>query len=221
MRVVSQQFHADLATDTAFPFQPRYNLPPTLQVPVIRQTDGKRQLSMLRWGLIPSWTKDVKKSPLNNNARAETVADKPSFRTAFKKRRCLIAADGFYEWETIGKEKLPYYFHRTDGKLIAFAGLWETWKDPETETPLDSCTIITTDANKVMEPVHHRMPVILAPDDFDTWLDPSATDLQPLLAPCPNDAITCYRVSKSVNKIANEGAECVEPLLGAEAGSLF
>jgi putative SOS response-associated peptidase YedK len=221
MAVISKQFHAELFGGVSF--SPRYNVPPTLSVPVIRQLDGKRQLSMIRWGLIPSWTKDRKKSPLNNNARAETVAEKPSFRTAFKKRRCIIPADGFYEWKTEGKEKLPYYFHRTDGQLLAFAGLWETWHDPDAENaaPLESCAICTTDANGVMAPVHERMPCILGPNDYDKWLDTAATDVHYMLAPCPDSEITCYRVSKFVNSNKNEGAECIEPLVGAESGELF
>jgi putative SOS response-associated peptidase YedK len=221
MAVIAKQFDAELFGGVSY--SPRYNVPPTLPVPVIRQTDGKRQLSMIRWGLVPSWIKDRKKSPLNNNARADTVAIKPSFRAAFKKRRCIVAVDGFYEWETIGKEKLPYYFYRPDGQLLAFAGLWETWHDPDVKDapPLESCTIITTDANAVMEPVHERMPVILSTKDCDTWLDPAATDLQHLLAPCPPDEIACYRVSKFVNSNKNEGAECMEPLVAAEKGELF
>ena len=159
----------------------------------------------MRWGLIPSWTKDPKQAPLNNNARAETVADKPSFRSAYKSRRCIIPVTGFYEWKTEGKAKQPYYFHRPDGQDLAFAGLWETWHD------IESCTIITCDANEVMAPVHHRMPVILGDNDFAVWLDPAATDVSGLLAPCPPHELACYSVDPYVNNVRNQGPHCIEP----------
>jgi putative SOS response-associated peptidase YedK len=157
-------------------FEPRYNIPPTVDIPVIRFADGKRRLSMMRWGLLPPWTKDPKKSPLLNNARAETVAEKPSFRSAFKKRRCLIPASGFFEWKKEGQLKQPFYFSRPDDKPLAFAGLWETWND------IESCTIITTEANELMAPIHDRMPVVLGDNDYATWLDPEATSLEKLLS---------------------------------------
>jgi putative SOS response-associated peptidase YedK len=160
----------------------------------------------MRWGLLPSWTKDPKKAPLLNNARAETVAEKPSFRSAFKSRRCLIPASGFFEWKTEGKVKQPYYFRRPDERPIAFAGLWETWNE------IESCTIITTDANAVMAPIHHRMPVVLGVNDYGHWLEPSDSDLLPLLAPCPDDELICYPVNRIVNNVRNEGPECIVPL---------
>jgi putative SOS response-associated peptidase YedK len=202
-----------------FQYDPRYNIPPTIQIPVIRQTDGKRQLSLMRWGLVPPWTTstaDYKKLMLNN-ARADGIESKPSFRSAFKKRRCIVPVDGFYEWETVGKEKLPYYIHSTNGKMLAFAGLWESWKDPDQPEapPLESCTIITTGPNKVMEPIHDRMPVILGPNDHDVWLDPASTEVKYLLEPCPPDEITAHRVSKVVTKTGKDGIdgpECIEPI---------
>jgi putative SOS response-associated peptidase YedK len=159
----------------------------------------------MRWGLLPSWTKAPKKAPLLNNARAETVAEKPSFRSAFKSRRCLIPADGFYEWKTEGKLKQPYLFRRADEKPLAFAGLWEKWND------IESCTIITTEANAVMEPIHDRMPVILAPNDYSEWLDATATEPGKLLTPCPPDELTAYAVNPNVNNARNEVPECIEP----------
>ena len=169
---------------------PRYNVPPTTDIWVVRRSPeaNNRELLQMRWGLIPSWTKDPKKSPLNNNARAETVAEKPSFRSAYKSRRCIIPVTGFYEWKTEGKHKQPYYFHRPDGQDLAFAGLWESWNN------IESCTIITCDANVVMAPVHHRMPVILGDNDHSEWLDPAATDVSGLMTPCPADEVTCYPV---------------------------
>jgi len=190
-------------------FPPRYNIPPTTEVPVIRQTDKGRQISPMRWGLLPSWTKDPKRAPLLNNARAETVADKPSFRSAFKSRRCIIPADGFYEWKKNGKLKLPFYFRRADGRPIAFAGLWERWND------LESCTIITTEANELMSSIHDRMPVILGRNDYTAWLDPTATETDKLLAPCPPNELICDPVDTVVNNVRNEGPQCIVPLNSA------
>jgi putative SOS response-associated peptidase YedK len=191
LTVLMHHFNIDARPDQQqVLFEPRYNIPPTVDVPVVRFADGHRTLSLMRWGLLPSWTKDPKKAPLLNNARAESVAEKPSFRTAFKKRRCLIPVDGFYEWKTIGKAKQPYYFHRQDERPFAFAGLWEAWNE------IESCTIITTDANEVMAPIHHRMPVVLVPNDYKEWLDPEASELEKLLIPCPADELICYPVDK-------------------------
>jgi putative SOS response-associated peptidase YedK len=186
--------------------RPLFNIAPTSDVVVVRNGAEVRELTLMRWGLIPSWTKDIKKAPLLNNARAETVAEKPSFRSAFKKRRCLIPADGFYEWVDGTKPKQPYYFRRADERPLAFAGLWESWND------IESCTIITTDANSLMAPVHHRMPVILAPNDYAEWLDPAAEELGRLLTPCPADELVAYPVSTLVNNARNETPECIDPI---------
>lgn len=207
LNILLQQFHAELRDDE-LELRPRYNIPPTTDVLVITAADGKRWARTMRWGLLPSWTKDPKKAPLLNNARAETVAEKPSFRSAFKSRRCLIPADGFYEWKTEGKAKQPYLFRRADEKPLAFAGLWEKWND------IESCTIITTEANAVMEPIHDRMPVILAENDYSEWLDPATTDVAKLLTPCPPDEIEAVAVNPIVNNARNEVPECIEPIDG-------
>jgi putative SOS response-associated peptidase YedK len=207
LTVLIEQFDISvLPYKQEFLFAPRFNIPPTVDIPVIRFVDEGRRLSLMRWGLLPSWTKDPKKAPLLNNARAETVTQKPSFRTAFKERRCLIPVDGFYEWQPVGKKKQPYYFRRPDEKPFAFAGLWETWNE------IESCTIITTDANETMAPIHHRMPVVLARNDYGPWLDPAATELEKLLTPCPADELICYPVDMYVNKAGNEGPTCIVPL---------
>lgn len=192
------------ANDAPLPlFEGRYNIPPTLDIPIIK-FDGKRQLSNARWGLIPSWTKEGTNPPMLNNARAETIKEKPSFRSAYKKRRCIIPASGFYEWQDNTKPKQPYYFHSTDSKMLAFAGIWASWHN------IESCSIVTTEANNVMAPVHHRMPVILGANDYDLWLNPELGDATHLMAPCPDSEITCYPVSTYVNKVANQGEKCIE-----------
>jgi putative SOS response-associated peptidase YedK len=174
--------------------QPRFNVAPTQQVLAVRQLDdAKPRCAWLRWGLIPSWAKDKKLSAGLINARADTVASKPAFRAAFKRRRCLILADGFYEWAQGEKKapKQPCHFRLKGGEPLAFAGLWEHWAGAE--PPIESCTIITTDANDLVRPIHHRMPVILAPKDFARWLDPAPGDpgaLQEMLRPLPAEQMT-------------------------------
>ena len=206
LNAVLEQFAVNANDDLQLPlFEHRYNIPPTQDVPIVRLVDSKRELAIALWGLIPSWTKDPKKTPLLNNARAETVSEKPSFRSAFKSRRCIIPASGFFEWKTEGKTKLPFYFHRPDGQLVAFAGLWERWND------IDTCSIVTTEANAVMAPIHHRMPVILGLNDYDEWLDTAFTEPGKLLTPCPDDEIVCYPVSTVVNNARNNVPECIEP----------
>jgi putative SOS response-associated peptidase YedK len=168
---------------------------------------------LLRWGLVPSWAKDKGIGARLLNARAETAATQPSFRSAFKKRRCLIPADGFFEWAKVEGRKQPFYFTLQDGGPFAFAGLWEEWKG-EGE-PLRSCAILTTEANDVVRPVHERMPVILAPDDYTKWLGPAARsqeELLPLLRPLPGEALVARPVSPFVNSARNEGPGCVEPV---------
>jgi putative SOS response-associated peptidase YedK len=191
---------------------PRYNIAPTQGIPVARLAeDGRRTVSELRWGLIPSWARDAKIAYSLINARAETVAEKPAFRTAFKARRCLIPASGFYEWvPTGGKHKQPYHFHLKVGKPFAFAGLWERWHGGDGE-PVESCSIITTEANAVVRPVHERMPVILAPDDFAAWLDPhtSVADLHALLRPYPEGEMAAAPANPYVNNPRNQGPQCL------------
>jgi putative SOS response-associated peptidase YedK len=215
LNVLLQQFAVEANADQPRPlFEGRYNIPPNQDIPIVRLSDHKRELTIARWGLIPSWTKDPKKAPLLNNARAETIAEKPSFRSAFKSRRCIIPASGFFEWRTEGKTKLPFYFHRLDGQMLAFAGLWEQWND------IDTCSIVTTEANEVMAPIHHRMPVILGLNDYDEWLDPTANEPSKLLTPCPADELTCYPVSTVVNNARNNVPECIQPLV-ANSNVLF
>ena len=198
--------------------KPRYNIAPTQPVPTILQlpTSTKRQLKMLNWGLIPSWAKDTKISSKLINARAETVAEKPSFRSAFRQRRCLVIADGFYEWkQQEDKQKQPFYFRMNDEHPFAFAGLWEHWQDKDSEEVIDSCTILTTEPNELMQSVHNRMPVILEPKNYDVWLDPEVKNpelLQPLLHSYPAEEMTAFPVSKVVNKPGNDTAECINSL---------
>jgi len=173
-----------------------------------------RRLDLLRWGLIPFWAKDPGIGARMINARAETVAEKPAFRAAFRRRRCLIPADGFYEWRREGPRKQPYHFRLPDGGPFAMAGLWERWS-PEGADPIETCTILTTDANDVVRPVHHRMPVILLPEAYETWLDPDVDDrgaLAPLLVPLAGDAIVGHAVSTHVNAPVNDDPTCVDPL---------
>ena len=194
---------------------PRYNVAPSQDVPIVRlDPDGKRVLTMVRWGLIPFWAKDKDISYRMINARAETVAEKPSFREAFKRRRCLVVADGFYEWQKREQgPKQPYYITLKSGGPMAFAGLWERWSDRESNETIESCTIIVTDANKLLRPIHDRMPVIIAPENFDAWLDTSGglEIALALLQPFPPAALEAYAVSTRVNKPQNDEASLIEP----------
>ena len=190
---------------------PSYNIAPTQEVAAVVEEDGKRQLRMLHWGLIPSWAKDPAIGNKMINARAETVSEKPSFRTAFKKRRCLIVADGFYEWRKTDNGKQPHHIRMEDGSPFAFAGLWETWRNGQ---EIRSCAIITTEANDLMGEIHHRMPVILPPENYGVWLDPDFGEkeaLTALLKPYPSDEMEAYAVSRRVNKPANNDPSVVEP----------
>ncbi len=195
--------------------EPRYNIAPTQLVPTLHKTEqNERQFQMLRWGLIPSWAKDPAIGAKLINARAETVAEKPSFRSAFRHRRCLVIADGFYEWRRQEGKKQPFYFRLQNEQPFAFAGLWEHWQDPNGEV-IDSCTIITTEANEILQPIHDRMPVILNPNDYDLWLDPTVEkpeQLQQLLQPYSSRAMTSYPVSTKVNKPTNDTPELINSL---------
>ena len=197
---------------------PRYNVAPTQLVSAIRHDgDGNRSLACLRWGLIPSWAKDKSIGNRMINARGETVADKPSFRGPFRSKRCLIVADGFFEWKKTPEGKQPVYICLQDERPFAFAGLWDRWEGGET---IESCTVITTDANELLQPVHDRMPVILAGDDCELWLasdvpgsdERKKAELLDLLRPFPADAMKYYPVSKLVNSPGNEQPACVTPL---------
>jgi putative SOS response-associated peptidase YedK len=193
-------------------FPPRYNIAPTQPIPIVRLIDGKRHFALVRWGLLPSWVKDPKKFTLLINARGESVCEKPAFRAAMKRRRCLIPADGFYEWQAGGVRKQPYFIHRKSGEPFAFAGLWETWTGPNGEE-LETAAIVTTTANKTLAPIHDRMPVILAPDAFDLWLDAANVDpmtASALIAPAPENLLEAYPISTDVNRVANDNPKLLE-----------
>lgn len=193
--------------------KPRYNIAPTQQVPIVRVNRfGDRELATVRWGLVPSWAKDVSIGNKLINARADTIREKPSFRTAYKRRRCLILATGFYEWRVarLGSAKQPMYIGMRDGSPFAFAGIWESWRAPDGDV-VETCAIITTDANELVAPIHDRMPVIVAPASYDRWLDPAIADPGELLAPYPADLMMAYPVSTRVNNVRNEGPELIEP----------
>ena len=211
LEALTSQFQAVMEA----PFPPRYNLAPTSAVPVVKAAaDGGRTITLHHWGLIPSWAKDSALGGRMANARGETVADKPSFRGPFRHHRCLIPASGFYEWQTRpGGGKQPFLIQAANGGLLAFAGLWDRWDGPG--GPLESCTIITTEANAFMAPVHDRMPVLLAPEQYAAWLDPACPDprrLLTLLRPCPDDFLARVAVGPRVGNVRNEGPELMEPL---------
>ncbi|MEM8964154.1 MAG: SOS response-associated peptidase [Acidobacteriota bacterium] len=194
--------------------QPRFNIAPTQSLPVVRATksgDG-RELAYLRWGLVPSWAKDEKIGNRMINARSETAAEKPSFRSAMKRRRCLIPTDGFYEWKKEGSVKQPYHIHRADRRPFVFAGLWERWS--RGEQPLDTFTILTTSPNPFMASLHDRMPVILPTETWNRWLDPAieGKDLGDLLVPYPGDDFAATKVSRMVNSPANDRPACIDAI---------
>jgi putative SOS response-associated peptidase YedK len=197
---------------------PRYNIAPTQQVAVVRRRDGGgNRLDFLKWGLIPSWAKDPSIGPRMINARSETLEEKPAFRSAFKLRRCLVPASGFYEWEVVGGKKIPRYFRLRGGAPMVFAGLWESWRAPDGAS-VESCTILTTCANSLVEPLHQRMPVILARGDFATWLDGNPGDpggLKRLLRPYPAEGMEGWTVSTLANSVKNDHPELIESVAPA------
>jgi putative SOS response-associated peptidase YedK len=195
--------------------EPRYNVAPTQGVLAVRQQAGTNQpeATTLHWGLVPSWADDAKIGNRLINARAETAPDKPAFRSAFRQRRCLIVADGFFEWQKVDRRKQPYLFRLREGGPFAFAGLWERWD--RGEQPVESCTVLTTTANALVKPVHERMPVILSPDDFARWLDPRVQkdpELVELLRPFPADAMSATPVGLRVNNARYDDPGCIAPL---------
>jgi len=195
-------------------FPPRYNVAPTQPIAIVRLVEGKRQFALVRWGLLPSWVKDPKTFTLLINARGETAAEKPAFRAAMKRRRCLIPADGFYEWQATGDRKRPFYVHAKSGAPLAFAGLWETWTGPNGEE-LETAAIVTTRANRTLSPIHERMPVIVPPDAFDLWLDGAnvdATTAAALIQPAPDNLLEAYEISTAVNRTANDNPKLLEPV---------
>lgn len=210
---------------TLFSFEPpnelpaRYNIAPTQSVAAVRNTPdgGGKKLAFLRWGLIPSWATDKAIGNRLINARAETLAEKPSFKHALKRRRCLILADGFYEWKTSGKNKQPYFIQMKDGRPFAFAGLWERWS--KSETAIESCTIITTSPNSLLAELHNRMPVILSEQAAHLWLDPEIEQPEPLtslLVPYSEDEMIAYPVSTLVNSPKHDSSDCIEPVDSTE-----
>ena len=195
---------------------PRYNIAPTQPVPVIRQSPKEpiRELSLMRWGLIPSWAKDSSGAAKMINARSETAAMKPAFREALKSRRCAIPADAFYEWQRTGKTKQPYCFEVNEGELFAFAGIWDRWRDANGKTA-ETCSILTTTPNAVASAVHDRMPVILDPDSYDLWLDPGMQDTSAaseMLKPYGAQFMRRYPVSTRINHVANDDEGCSVPV---------
>ncbi len=195
---------------------PRYNIAPTQPVPVVRFGPGahRRRFDFLHWGLIPAWAKDPSIGGRMINARCETAAQKPSFRAAMKRRRCLIVADGFYEWQKLASGKQPWCIRMADGRPFGFAGLWEQWTSSD-GSEIESWTILTTQPNDVLKPVHDRMPVILDRKDHNAWLAPDAVSadvVAPLLRPFPSDLMTAYKVAAHVNRPANDDPTCAEPI---------
>ncbi|MCB1748588.1 MAG: SOS response-associated peptidase [Gammaproteobacteria bacterium] len=204
---------AEIATafDVAPPAQlaPRYNIAPTQPVPIVLEADGERLWHLVNWGLVPSWARDPKMGARMINARAETVAEKPAFRAAFRRRRCLVPASGYYEWQVTAHGKQPWYIHPVGGGCLAFAGLWEHWEGDG--TVIESCTILTCAANASLAAVHDRMPVILAHADFARWLAPETAGPPPrdLLRAAPEATLALRAVSKRVNSPRHEGPECI------------
>jgi len=199
------------------PFSPRFNIAPSQPVVVVRldpqRTPPQMGTANLRWGLIPSWAKDPAIGNRMINARWETAAGKPAFRAAFRRRRCLVAADGFYEWQRTGKQKQPYFIRMHDESPFAFAGLWEAWEGPD-HSFIESCTLLTTEPNELIRPIHNRMPVILAAEAYQQWLDPDVQNpdqLAPLLPPYPSKEMVADPVSTYVNSPAHDDPRCIEP----------
>ena len=212
--LVAQQFGL---LDTPL-LEPRFNVAPSQAVAVVRLTPDaarlRRELAWLRWGLIPAWATAASIGNRLINARAETAAEKPAFRAAFRRRRCLVVADGFYEWQRVERHKQPYFFRLRDDGPFGIAALWEVWEGPS-QTRVESCTLLTTMANELVRPIHDRMPVILAPADYERWLDPAVEKpgpLLPLLGSYPSQAMAAYAVSSLINSPGHEDPRCIEPL---------
>jgi putative SOS response-associated peptidase YedK len=196
-------------------WRPRYNLAPMQRAPIVRLLEGRRHLDLLQWGLIPSWAQDPALGNRLINARSETAAEKPAFRAAFKSRRCIVPADGFYEWQQQPSGKQPYYIHRQDGHLLAMAGLWEHWIPPGATEPLLTFTILTTGANRWMQRLHERMPVVLEGDDVGLWLDSGrkVEELQALMRPKEEEVgWEAYPVSRAVGNVRNDQEALLEPV---------
>lgn len=219
--VLAEQFSLEAVP----PLEPRFNIAPTQAVAVVWLRPGRmaRELAILQWGLIPSWADDPAIGSRLINARAETVAEKPAFRSAFKHRRCLMLADGFYEWQGKGKQRQPYYFRMQDGRPFAFAGLWERWMGAD-GSDIETCALITTEANSLVRRTHERMPVILQPRDYDLWLDPKLQEparLQAALRPYPPEAMEARPVSTRVNSPFEDEPDLITPLDQRAVDSFF
>lgn len=208
-QVIALQFGLAAPPEAA----PRYNIAPASEVLIVRAGGGARDAARVRWGLVPRWAKDPSIGARLNNARAESIAEKPAFRDAYRTRRCLVPASGFYEWKSEAGRKQPYYVHPSQGELFAFAGLWEQWSGPE--GALETCVIVTTDGNEKMRAIHDRMPVIVAPNDYALWLDsrPGA-DPSGLLRPCDSGEIEVRRVSRAVSNARNQSEKLIEAAEG-------
>lgn len=227
---VAAYFDAEVTSERLLEAAPNYNVAPTTEVAVVVERGGRRGLALRRWGLVPSWAKEAAVGSKMINARVETAATKPSFRSAFASRRCILPVDGFYEWRAAGPDgpKQPFFITRRDREPLAFAGLWESWRDPgapDGAPPLLTCSILTTEASGPVAQVHHRMPVLLGPDVWDPWLDESLTDkeqVQGLVQPAPEDLLEVWPVSTAVNSVRNKGPELLEPVGPADGpGTLF
>jgi putative SOS response-associated peptidase YedK len=192
--------------------QPRYNMAPTQMAPIVRERDGARHLDMLRWGLLPKWSKDASNAAKMINARSETIAEKPAYREAFRTRRCLVPADGFYEWQVRGKTKQPYRVTLADGAAFAFAGLWESWADPQDNgATVETFTVATVIASESISHIHDRMPVILAPGDHETWLNGDPVEVKALLKASPVERLRSFEVSPKVGNVRNDDPSLLEP----------
>lgn len=214
LNATSQQLMDHFQLVKSIDFPARFNIAPTSMVPVIRQSpEGERVAGLLKWGLVPNWSQDSTMGAKLNNARAETVAEKPSFRDAFMRRRCLVPATGFYEWKTDGKAKQPYFIHYKSGELMAMAGLWESWRAPSGEILRTFC-VITTRPNSVMEPIHDRMPVLIHPGNFAAWLDPEipGVELSALLEPMSSQGLEAWAVSKAVSRASEDHERLISPI---------
>jgi putative SOS response-associated peptidase YedK len=204
--------------------EPRWNIAPTQFIATVRESAGPREVAMLHWGLVPSWAKEKSIGARMINARAETLREKPSFRSAFRRRRCLVLADGYYEWQRSGVVKQPYFIAFDDGQPFGMAGLWEKWMDPATGQPLESCCIVTTSPAATVAHVHDRMPVIVPPDAYAEWLDPANEQverLERLLVPTGMPGLGARPVGRAVNNARNEGARLLDPMPESTAGLEF
>ena len=215
------EFFATLAPE--FELEPRYNIAPTQMTPTIVSQDGFRSMRPMRWGLVPSWANNIAEGAKMINARAETVDSKPAFRKAFEKRRCLVPANGFFEWKKLGKDRQPYLIGLANEEPFVFAGLWERWHDPETEVVVESYSVVTTTPNALMNDIHDRMPVILSDEGCDRWLDKAASagQLLDLLVPYPADEMQAFPVDHSVGNVRNDTPLCISRIETKTQQELF